>query len=506
MPSEDNKRIAKNTVYLYLRTSITIIVSIYTSRVVFRALGIEDFGIWGVLGGIITMFNFINQSLSSSIFRYVTYAIGAEDEEQINKVYSCSIIIHIGLALLIFILCETIGQWLFIEKLNIPESKYETSKIVFNIAILTSSISLLSVPFNSVIIAYERMHIFAYLSIVDTILKLAIAGVVYLVTSNKLVWYSVMMLSVTILMLLFYYVYVHVSFRNLKFRWIMEKRLFKSLLTFSGWNMFGNIAAVGYNQGLTILLNIFFGPTVNAARSISLQIEQTIRTFVTNFQSAINPQIVKTFAQKEMSQMHTLMYRSSKFSLFLLYIFALPIVIETDKILYIWLGQVQPETVKFIRIMFCVIALETISNSIMTGVMASGIIKRYQITVSSILIAIVPVSYIVLKAGAPAESVFIVYLAIEIIAVIARLYIARDILKFSLRKFTKYVIAHSITVIILGALPPFLLHITMPDGYIRFTIVILCGGITSIASIYLFGLSQSERLIINKTIRNKLSR
>lgn len=506
MSAEDNKRIAKNTIYLYLRTSITIIVSLYTSRVVFKALGVEDFGIWGVLGGIISMFGFINQSLSSSIFRYITHAIGIGDNEQINKTYSCSIIIHIGLAILIFLLCETAGQWLLTEKLNIPEAKREISKTVFHIAIITSSISLLSVPFNSVIIAYERMHVFAYLSISDTVFKLIIAGTIYLIPSNKLVWYSIMMLGITIFMVLFYYTYVHKSFKNLKFKWVKEKQLFKPLISFSGWSMFGNIATIGYNQGLTILLNIFFGPVVNAARSISLQIEQTVRTFVINFQSAINPQIIKNYANGETTQMHLLMFRSSKFSLFLLFLFALPIMLETERLLYLWLGQVQEESIKFIRIMFCVIALETMSNSIMTGITATGNIKRYQITVSTILLTIVPISYFVLKFGAPAESVFAVYLAIEVVAVAARLIIAQNMLKFGMGNFVRYVIFPSVPAIIIGTIPPLILHNTMPDNLIRFATVIICGAITSLAAIYLLGLNKSERTTINKSIRQKLSK
>lgn len=506
MSEGDNRRIVKNTLYLYLRTGITMLVALYTSRVVLNALGIEDFGIWSVLGGVISVFGFINQSLGATVFRYLTHAIGSGDNEHINKTYSCSIIIHIGLAILIFLLCETAGQWLLTDKLVIPENKRAISETVFHIAVATSTVSLLTVPFSSVIIAHERMHVFAWLSIADTVFKLIIAGVVYWVPSRKLIWYALMMLAVTLLMLLFHYLYVHARFKDIKFVRVKEKQLYKSLLSFSGWSMFGNIAAAGYTQGLTILLNIFFGPAVNAARSISFQIEQAVRTFVLNFQSAINPQIIKSHAQGETGRMHLLMLRSSKFSLFLLFLFALPIMLETEKILYLWLGQIQTETVTFVRIMFCVIALETMSNSIMTGVTATGDIKRYQTVVSTILLTIVPVSYLALKRGAPAEAVFIVYLAIEIIAVAARLIIARELLKLNIGNYLRYVVLGPFPAIAAGSVPPVIIHCIMPDSYARFATVILCGAATSLAAIYLAGLNTSERTAVNNAIKKRLIR
>jgi O-antigen/teichoic acid export membrane protein len=291
--SNNTTRIAKNTVFLYIRTFITMVVSLYTSRVVLNALGVEDFGIWGVLGGIVAMFSFINSSLSSSIFRFLTHAIGTGEEDKINKTYSASIIVHIGLAILIFILCETIGRWFLAEKLVVPDAKRAMSEIVFHIVIITSCVSLLSVPFNSAIIAYERMNVYAYMSIIDVVFKLAIAYIVYVVPSNKLVWYAIMMLATTLLVLLFYYLYVRIKFKSLRFQRVKDPALFKSLLGFSGWSILGNLAYVGYTQGLNLLINMFFGPIVNAARSISLQIEQTVRKFVGDFQTAVNPQIIK---------------------------------------------------------------------------------------------------------------------------------------------------------------------------------------------------------------------
>ena len=504
--SNNTTRIAKNTVFLYIRTFITMVVSLYTSRVVLNALGVEDFGIWGVLGGIVAMFSFINSSLSSSIFRFLTHAIGTGEEERINKTYSASIIVHFALAILILILCESIGRWFLAEKLVVPDAKRAMSEIVFHIVIITSCVSLLSVPFNSAIIAYERMNVYAYMSIIDVVFKLAIAYIVYAVPSNKLVWYAIMMLATTLLVLLFYYLYVRIKFKNLRFQRVKDPALFKSLLGFSGWSILGNLAYVGYTQGLNMLINMFFGPIVNAARSISLQIEQTVRKFVGDFQTAVNPQIIKNYAQNELDQMHLLIMRGSKFSLYLLFLFALPIMLETDTILFLWLKQVPDHTVAFCRIMFLVIALETISNSVGIGIVATGNIKYLHLIVGTILLMIVPISYFVLKAGAPAESVFVVYLLVEIVAVIARLAIARKQIKLPIRSFCMKVIVKPIGVILLASLIPFLVHNAMPEGAIRLITVLAIGGISSLSCIYFIGLDSSERMFVQDKIVRRIIR
>nr|WP_162992837.1 lipopolysaccharide biosynthesis protein [Alistipes megaguti] len=503
MSLENNKRIAKNTIYLYIRTGVTMLVSLYTSRVVINALGLEDYGIWGVLGSIISMFGFINQSLSSSIFRYITHAIGTKDDETINRTYSASIIIHIGLAIVIFILCETLGQIFVNKSLVVPDAKRHMANVVFHLVVINSAISLLTVPFNAVIIAYERMNVYAYLTIVDTLFKLLIAAVIFWVPSDKLIWYAVMMLVITIFMLVFYYVYVRLNFTNLKFQRSRDKNLFNSLLGFSGWSLWGNLACVGYNQGLNMLLNVFFGPMVNAARSISLQIEQSVRTFVANFQTAINPQIIKNYAQNELDQMHLLMFRSTRFSFYLLLFFAIPIVLETNIILTLWLKQVPEHTIAFVRIMFAVIALEVISNSIMTGVVATGNIKKYQIVVSFILLLIVPISYVVLRLGAPAESVFIIYFIIEIFAVIARVVIAKGLIKISISQFWRHVISRSALVLIGSFVPPMVIHIFLQEGLIRFFAVLVVGCLSTVFAIYLLGLNAREKELIISALRKK---
>lgn len=503
-PQSNSLRIAKNTIFLYLRTFITMLVSLYTSRVVLNALGVEDFGIWGVLGGIVSMFGFINSSLSSSVFRFLTHSIGTGNQEQINKTYNASIIVHLCLAVIIFIMCETIGQWFLAEKLVVPDEKREISNIVFHIVIVTSCISLLSVPFNSVIIAYERMNVYAYMAIADVVLKLVVAYVIYVIPTNKLVWYALLMLISTSMTLIFYYCYVRIQFRNLHIQVVKDKILFKSLLGFSGWSILGNLAYVGYTQGLNMLINMFFGPAVNAARSISLQIEQTVRTFVGNFQTAVNPQIIKNYAKNELNEMHLLIIRSSKFSLFLLFLFALPIMLETDMLLVLWLKQVPEHTVVFCRIMFCIIALETMTNPIGTGIVATGNIKWLHIVVGGILLTIVPISYLVLKMEAPAESVFLVYLAIEVIAVCARLIIANRQIHLPVHLFVVKAILKPLLVILIASVLPLILRFVLTESIIRFLVVIAASLLSSVFCIYFIGLDRNEQLFVKNKILNRL--
>ena len=500
----DNSRIAKNTLFLYIRTFITMLVALYTSRVVLNALGIEDFGIWGVLGGIVSMFSFINTSLSSSVFRFVAHAIGSGNNSQVSKVYSASIIAHLCLALIIFLLCETIGQWFLTEKLVVPDAKREISEFVFHIVVLTSCVGLLNVPFNSVIIAYERMNVYAYMAIVDVFIKLFIAYVVYIVPSYKLLWYAVMMFLSSILMLLFYGIYVHRNFSNLKIQRVQDAKLFKSLLGFSGWSLMGNLAYVGYSQGLNMLLNIFFGPVVNAARAISLQIEQTVRTFIGNFQTALNPQIIKNYAANEKFLMYQLIMRGSKFSLYLLFLFALPIMLETDILLMLWLKQVPEYTSTFCRIMFLVIALETITNSVGVGIVATAKIKWLHIIVGTILLTIVPISYVVLQMGAPPESVFVVYLVVEILAVLARLIIANRQIGLSIYLFVKKAMVRPLIVITIASIIPMLIHFYCMPGVMRLLLVLTIGLVISCIAIYYLGLDSNEKKFVQEKVISRI--
>lgn len=499
-----NNRIARNTLYLYLRTGITMAVSLYTSRVVLAALGFEDFGIWSVVGGIVSMFLFIKESLSASVGRFLTFAIGKRNQKEINKAFSISIIVHVFFALAIVVLCESIGLWFLNEKLTIPDSKRWLAYWVFHISVASTFLSIVSVPYHSSLISYERMNIYAYIGLWDAFCKLIVAYAVTVFTENRLLIYGLLILVSTILTTTFVFVYVHHSFPKMRYYAVRDKKMYIAVFSFSGWSLFGNLACMSYTQGLNMIINMFFGPVVNAARAVSLQIEQSVRTFVTNFQAAANPQIIKNCATKDWTSMHLLMFRSSKFSVFLLYIFTLPIVLEVNTILNLWLKDVPEYTAIFCRIMFAVIMLETMSNSIMVGVSAYGDIKKYQLVVSSILLTILPISYVILSLGMGPESVFFVYFIVEIFACIARIWISHEKIHMSIRKFFSHVVIVTFCVMIIGAIIPTILHFMMPEGLTRFIIVLTTGVFTSFLCIYKFGLDVREKSFVHEKIISRL--
>lgn len=496
----NNSTIAKNTIYLYFRTFITMAVALYTSRVVLASLGFEDYGIWNVVGGIVAMFLFIKESLSSSIGRFLTFAIGRNNQNEINKAFSTSLIIHLIFALLIVLLCETIGLWFLKDKLVIPEDKKWMAQLVFQISVASTFLSIITVPFHSSLISYERMNVYAYIGLWDAISKLLIAYAISVVDNNRLLIYGLLILASSIFTNGFVVAYVHYAFPKMRYYAVMDKRTYFEVFTFSGWSLFGNIAYMSYTQGVNMIINMFFGPIVNAARAVSLQIEQSVRTFVTNFQAAANPQIIKNCAAGDWNAMHLLIIRSSKFSIYLLFLFALPIVLEVESILTIWLKDVPKYSASFCRIMFGVIFLETMVASIMTGVSANGDIRKYQIVVSSILLTILPLSYGTLSIGMGPESVFFVYFFVEIIACIARIFIAHEKIHLSIHLFINQVVIVTTYVMLLGAIVPIVIHFFMPDSTLKFFLVLTTGFITSCASIYFVGLDAKEKKFLQKKI------
>ena len=495
-----NKRIAKNTLYLYLRTGITMAVSLYTSRVVLSALGFEDFGIWSVVGGFVSMFLFVKESLSASVGRFLTFAIGMNDQQEINKAFSTSIIIHFVFAVVIVLICESIGLWFLEDKLVIPASKKWLAYWVFHISVASSFLGIISVPFHSSLISYERMNVYAYIGLWDAFSKLFVAYAVTAFTENRLLIYGLLILLSSIITTLFVIVYVFRSFPLMRYYTVQDKKMYYSVFSFSGWSLFGNLAYMSYTQGLNIIINMFFGPVVNAARAVSLQIEQSVRTFVTNFQAAANPQIIKNCAAQDWVSMHQLMYRSSKFSVFLLFLFALPIVLEIDTILELWLCEVPEHTAMFCRIMFGVIMMETMFNSIMVGVSAHGDIKKYQLLVSTVLLTILPISYITLVLGLGPESVFVVYFIVEFFACLTRLWIAREKIQISVRHFFTHVALVVTYVMTASAVIPSLIHFLMPDGLERLLLVFSSGFILSCVFIYQLGLDAREKAFVREKI------
>lgn len=497
-----NKRIAKNSLLLYIRSFFVLIINLYTSRVILRTLGVEDFGIYNVVGGVVAMFGFINNSMSSATQRYITFALGKGDTENLQKVFSTALQIHFFIAALIVLLGETIGLWFMYEKMQIPVDRIDAAFWVLQCSILSTVVMIISVPYNADIVAHERMSAFAYISILEVLLKLATVYVLFLSSYDRLILYSFLILAVQLLIRFCYNSYCHKHFFESKYKYIWDKFLFKEMIGFAGWSMFGNLAGVLLGQGLNMLLNVFFGPIVNAARAIALQVQNAIQQFVSNFQMALNPQITKTYAKGEITEMHKLMFRSARFSFYLLFLLSLPVLFETEFILTIWLETVPENTVIFLRIMICTSLIYTMANPMIVANQATGKVKKYQAVCGSILLMILPVSYICLKLGCPAYSVFIVHFVMESLTQVARMVLLRPLIGISLKDYFINVYARVILVVALSVIIPFIVYENIGDIVLRFFIVcIIC--VFSVCSIaYMVGLSKNEQVFVRSKVLN----
>ena len=500
--STNNKRIAKNTLLLYVRMLFGMLVSLYTSRVILQTLGVEDYGVYNVVGGVISMFTFLNSAMSSATSRYITFEIGKGNMEQLKKVFSTALQIHAIIALLIVILGETVGLWFLMNELVIPEGRMDAAMWVYQCSIVSCVVGIMSVPYNADIIAHEKMSAFAYISVLEIILKLAIVYLLVVLPFDKLKVYAVLVLMVGLLVRYIYTRYCHMHFEESHYIHRIDKPLLKEMSSFAGWSFWGNLASILYTQGLNMMLNIFFGPVVNAARGIATQIQGVVQQFVGNFQMALNPQITKTYAAGELQKMHSLMFRSARFSFMLLFFLSLPIMLETNYILTLWLGIVPENTVIFARIIIAISLIYTTANPCVIANQATGKVKVYQAVVGGLLLLILPISYIVLKMGAPAYSVFIVHFCVESVAQFARMYMLRNMIDLPLLSYVKNIYLPIMGVVLLSVVLPLLVYNNMQEGIIR----LLAVGMTCVISVAMtslfIGMTRNERtFLIDKSLK-----
>lgn len=338
--SINNKRIAKNTLLLYFRMILTMLVSLFTSRVVLDSLGEANYGIYNVVGGVVAMFSVLSGSLSGAISRFLTYELGKKNMNRLKLIFSTSVNIQFLMSVIVIVLCEILGVWFTNEKMNIPADRMEAANYVLQCSIITFAINVISVPYNATIIAHEKMSAFAYIGILEVTLKLLVAYLIYISPSDKLMTYATLLLLISIILRMIYGIYCSRHFEEAKYHFVLDKKIFREMSSFAGWNLFGNTAYMLNTQGVNMLINIFFGVTSNAARAIAVQVDTAVQQFVNNFMTALNPQITKSYAAGDLDYMYKLVCRGTKFSFFIMYIFIVPIVLEADTILGIWLKQV----------------------------------------------------------------------------------------------------------------------------------------------------------------------
>lgn len=502
----DNKRIAKNTLLLYFRMLLIMAVSLYTSRVVLEALGVEDYGTYNVVGGVVAIFGFITGPMSGATQRYITFSLGEGNIDKLNKVFCSCINIYIIASLLLVIACEVVGVWLLYNKMQIPADKLETAFWVLQSSLFTAIVMLMTVPYNADIIAHEKMSAFAYFSVVEVILKLAIVFIIQLVGINRLILYAMLIAAIQITMCFCYIIYCRKHFEETKYKWYWNTQQVKEISSFAGWSLYGNLASVGVTQGLNILLNMFFGTVVNAARGIAVQIQSAVCNFAVNFQTAINPQITKSFAASNMEYMHLLINRSSRFSFFLIYMLSLPILLETPYILSIWLVDVPEYTIIFVRLILFSTWITTLANPLVVSMLATGKIQRYQQIVGTILLLIVPISYLFLKNGFPPYIVYVVTIFMELIAHAVRLVMLEKMIGLSLSNYMRDIICKLCIVILGSSFIPLIISYHWQESFIKFITVCVLSVISSIIFIYKMGLAGEEKEYIKQKIANIFSK
>ena len=481
---------------------LLMLISLYTSRVILNTLGVVDYGIYNVVGGIIVMFSFLSGSLSAASSRFITYDLGRGDIFMMKKTFGNIVAIHILLAMLILILGETIGLWFVMHKLQIPENRMVAALWVYQFSIFSFVLNIVSIPYNAAIIAHEQMTVFAYISIVDAIVKLLIVYLLVVIPYDKLIMYAFLFFCVQVLDGIVYGVYSIRHFAETKSKIILDKQQFKKILSFSIWTMNGCLAVVGYTQGINILLNIFFGPSVNAARGVAVQVQSVVQNFCNNFQMALNPQITKSYAQNDLKYMQQLLKVSSKFSFFLLYIISLPLMLEAPLVLKWWLGIVPEYTVSFLRLILCATMLVALSRPLVTSVHATGRIRKFQLIEGTMLLCIVPIAYVLLKFWhISPEYVFFIHIMVELLTQYARIKIVLPMISMQIVDYIKDVLFPILKVLVVSLIFPLIVYNFLIQSIGSFFIVCVVSVLSVLISVYFWGCSISERNYIVEKIK-----
>lgn len=500
--AENNKRIAKNTLLLYARMLLMMFIGLYTSRIILDKLGEVNFGIYNVVGGFVSMFAVISGAMTTATQRFLSFEIGKGKDGNVKGIFSTMLIIHIALALIILIIGETIGVWFLNNYMNFPANRYYAANWTFQLSLLVFILNVINVPYNGAIIAYEKMSAFAYFSIIDAVLKLVICYIIAVTPFDRLIVYAILMALVQMLLLGAYYLYCKKKFSECRFVRHFDKKYGKEVTSFVSWNLIGSLAGVAKEQGVNVVLNIFFGPAVNAARGIAYQVLSKLNGFVTNFQMAMNPQIIKDYASGERETMYKLVFRGAKMSYLLLLILSLPIIIEAPLILNIWLKDVPEYTIIFLRLTIFTALLYTLSNPLIVSMHASGKVRDYQIVVGSLSLLTLPIVYIAFKIGVEPYYAMIIAFFIEFLCHIARLYMLTRIMDFPMLTFLKDVTIRMYFITILSLILPLICYHCINITLIRFFTVCIVSIICTISISYYFGFDKIERIKLSHKIKN----
>lgn len=499
-----NKRMAKNTLFLYFRMGIVLIVSLFTTRIVLQALGVEDYGINNVVCGFVAMFSFLNTSMSNGVQRFYNFSLGHRNGYSVKDVYNTALQIQVLLAIMLLICLETFGLWYIHTQMVIPIERFAAAQLVFQFSALSLVFLVLQIPYSAVIIAYEKMDYYAYLGIFEVLTKLGIAYAIKHSLADKLVLYGGLNMLVSLICFFLYYFYVKKHFQELKSDLKIRRQLFKPMLYFSGWNIFGSFAYMIKSQGLNMLLNIFFGPIVNAARGVSNMVMSAIQGFQANIVIAFRPQIVQSYAAGNDIRVLKLFYSLSKVSFILLSMISIPIIIEIDYILYLWLGDTIPTYTNIFTILVLInMVIGSLNTPVSQVVHATGKMKYYQIGTSLMICSILPISWMCLKMGHEPISVYWVSLVITLLNQIACNLFLRRVYMYSLREYCMKVIVPCLFFIGIVPIFPFVITVLLPSSFFRLLLTGAVSVSTAILVSYFFVLDESEKKMALSFIKHK---
>lgn len=472
---------------------VIMLVTLYTSRIVLRNLGIEDYGIYNVVAGAVAMFGFMNSAMSMATQRFLNFYMVKNDITILRKVFVMSVNIHIIIALIVIILAETVGKWLIDTQLNIPFERIDAAKYVFQFAILSFCLSVLQVPYNSVILAYERMNVYAFISIFEALLKLSIAFLIAVGGYDKLIFYGFLLVLSHIIILLIYFFVVFCSYKGIRYKFLWDNIIFKEIAGFSGWNLLGQIAQILSNQGVNMVANVFCGVIVNASIGITNQVNTALLQFSQNFQSAFRPQIVKSYSVGDKSGMENLVYQASKFSFFLIFIISVPIIYNIDAILNLWLSDVPVYSSIFCKLLIWYSYVEIIGLPLVIAILASGYNRNYQLLASIVIALNVLLVYFFLKSKASPESIFYVKILVSIFLLCVRVFYVKKQLLFSTLGFMRSVLFPIICVVVIVQLVQYILTSFAEFNKFLITCILI---LVSVLSIVQFGIDKNEKKII----------
>jgi len=498
----NNKRIAKNVVFLYVRMLFMMFISFYTSRVVLNTLGVNDYGIYSVIGGFVAMFGILSNSLSVAISRFITYELGKNNLETLQQIFSSAIIIQVLMSIGILIIAEIGGYYFLNYHMNFAPERFNAVFWVFQFSIITFVINLISIPYNAVIMAHEHMSAFAYISMINALGTLIVAWSISISKGmDTLVLYSGLLCLLAIIVRCIYRTYCKHYFMECKFCFNTNTTLIRKIFSFAGWNFIGASSGILRDQGINILFNLFYGLTVNAAQGIAMQVKIAVSNFANNFISAINPQITKTYATNNNSYLLHLVMNGERFALYLLIYITIPILFETDYLLKVWLRVVPDYTVSLVRLVIIYVIVEAISYTLITVMLATGRIRNYQLLVGGCQMLHFPMAYLLLKMGCSPEVVVFSSILIAILCFILRLYMLHAMISFPVFRFL-HVIAKFVIVYMLSCIVPFLIVRNMSSGFVRLFITLFLSLIVSSIIIFFVGCSANERSYALRKISN----